>query len=84
MANQLANIAMNTEASIQVLSSAEADVVKEATTFLDNDVNHWLEASQAEYHETQRSARDDATKPDHLETILCATALGCSNSYHLK
>ena len=50
MADRMANIAMDTEASIQVHASTEAGVVKEAAAFLDNDVNHWLEASQAEHH----------------------------------
>ena len=48
MANRIANIAMNTRASIQ---KAEANIV-EATAFIDNDVNHWLETSQIEYQET--------------------------------
>ena len=52
----MANIAMDTGASIQVHASVEADVVKEATAFLDNDVNYWLEASQAEYYEPQGSS----------------------------
>ena len=53
MADQLANIAMDTTDSIQVDSSTEHKVVLEATAFLDNDANHWLEASQAEHHELQ-------------------------------
>ena len=56
MADRLANIAMKTEVSIQVHASAKAGVVKAATTFLDNDVQHWLEALQAEYHEPHEPA----------------------------
>ena len=56
MAYRLANIAMDTTDSIQVDSSTEHTVVLEATAFIDNDVNHWLEASQAEHHELQGPA----------------------------
>ena len=49
MANRIANIALNTRASIQ---KAEANIV-EATAFIDNIVNHSLETSQIEYRETQ-------------------------------
>ena len=44
---------MDTTDSIQVDSSTGHRVVLEATAFLGNDVNHWLEASQAEHHELQ-------------------------------
>ena len=53
MADRLANIAMDTGASIQEHDFAEVNVVKAATAFLDNDVNHWLETSHAEYQEPQ-------------------------------
>ena len=53
MADRLENIAIATGASIQEHASAEADVVKKATEFLDNDVYHWLEASQADNQEPQ-------------------------------
>ena len=53
MADWLANIAMDTGASIQEHAFAEANVVEEATAFLDNDVNHWPKASHAEYQEPQ-------------------------------
>ena len=42
MADRLADIAMNTKASIQEHASAEANIVEAATAFLGNDVNHWL------------------------------------------
>ena len=51
MADRLANIAMETGASIQDQGSAEANIVEVDTAFLDNDVNHWLETSHAEYQE---------------------------------
>ena len=44
---------MDTGASIQEHDFAEVNVVKAATAFLDNDVNHWLETSHAEYQEPQ-------------------------------
>ena len=47
MADRLANIAMDTGASIQEHVSAEANVVETATAFLDNDAKHWLETSDA-------------------------------------
>ena len=50
MADRLSN---DTGASFQEHGSAEANIVKAATTFLDNDVNHWLETSHAEYQEPQ-------------------------------
>ena len=53
MADRLANIAMDTGASIQEHASAEANIVEASTAFLDNDVNHWLKTSQAEYKEPQ-------------------------------
>ena len=56
MADRLANIAMDTTDLIQIDSSTEYSVALEATSFLDNDVNHWLEASQAENHEPQGPA----------------------------
>ena len=40
MADRLANIAMDTGASIHEHASAEANVVEAATAFLDNYVNH--------------------------------------------
>ena len=49
MADRLANIAMDTRASIQVHASSDHVVVKAATAFLDNDVNHWLETSHIEH-----------------------------------
>ena len=49
MADRLANIAMDTRASIQVHASSDHVVVKAATAFLDNDVNHWLETSHTEH-----------------------------------
>ena len=52
-ADRLANIAMDIRASIQEHASAEANIVEAATTFLNNDVNHWLETFHAEYHEPQ-------------------------------
>ena len=56
MADRLANIAMDATDSIQVDFSTEHRVVLEATAFLDSDVNHWLEASQAKHHELQGTA----------------------------
>ena len=53
MGDRLANIAMDTGASIQEHASAEANIVEASTAFLDNDVNHWLKTSQAEYKEPQ-------------------------------
>ena len=76
MADRLANIAMDTGAFIQEHDSAEANIVEAATAFLDNDVNHLLETSHAEYQEPQ-SPRDDATEHDHFETRISAPALGC-------
>ena len=49
MADRLANIAMDTEASIQEYSSAKANVAEAVTAFLDNNVNYWLETSHAKY-----------------------------------
>ena len=43
MADRLANIVMDTGASIQEHASAEENIVEAATALLDNDVNHWLE-----------------------------------------
>ena len=40
MGDRLANIAMDTEASIQVHASSEQGVVTEASAFHNNDVNH--------------------------------------------
>ena len=37
--------------SIQVHASSDQGVVKEATIFLDNDVNQWLEASHTEHYD---------------------------------
>ena len=53
MADRLANIAMDTEASIQEYSSAKANVAEAVTAFLDNNVNYWLETSHAKYQEPQ-------------------------------
>ena len=55
MADRLANIAMDTGASIQVHASSDRSVMKEATTSLDNDVKHWLEASHAEHNAALQS-----------------------------
>ena len=81
MDDRLANIAMDTTDSIQVDSSTEQRVVLEATAFLENDVNHWLEASQEEHHELQGPAltprnlilsrRDSARR----RTDVCALVL---------
>ena len=40
MEDRLANIAMDTRASIQEHGSAKANIVEAARTYLDNDVNH--------------------------------------------
>lgn len=48
MADRLANIAMDTGASIQAHAISHPDLVQEASDFLDSDVNHWLETTQAE------------------------------------
>ncbi|CAI5704132.1 unnamed protein product [Peronospora farinosa] len=56
MADRMANIAMDTGASIQVHASAGEGIVMEASAFLDHDVNHWMEVSQAEHHESQGHA----------------------------
>ena len=53
MADRLANIALNTGASIREHGSAEATIVEATTAFLDNDVNHWPKTSQDEYQEPQ-------------------------------
>ena len=53
MADRLANIAVDTEASIQEYSSAKANVAEAVTAFLDNNVNYWLETSHAKYQEPQ-------------------------------
>ena len=53
IAYRMANLAMDTGASIEVHVSSDHGTVKEAMPFLDNDVYHWLEASQAEHHELQ-------------------------------
>ena len=50
MSDRLANIAMDTGDSIQVGASLDQCVIKEATDFLDDDVNHWLEASHADQY----------------------------------
>ena len=47
MADRLANIAINTGASIQEHVSAEANIMEAATASLDNDINHCLETSHA-------------------------------------
>ena len=70
MADRLADIAMDTAASIQVDSCTEHRVVLEATTFICNNVNHWLEASQA-------GPRVDSEKPNSLTARISAKALGC-------
>ena len=53
MADRLANIAMDTGASVQAHASSNPGLIQEATTFLDSDVNHWLETFQAKQHELQ-------------------------------
>ena len=53
MTNRLANIAMDAGAFIQEHASAEVTIVAAATAFLDNEVDHWPEVSQTEYHEPQ-------------------------------
>ena len=53
MADRLANIAMDTGASVQAHASSNPVLVQENTTFLDSDVNHWLETSQAEQYVIQ-------------------------------
>ena len=53
MADRLANIDMDIGASIQDYASEEANIVEATTTFLNNDVNHWLETSHADYQELQ-------------------------------
>ena len=56
MADRLANIATDTCASVQVNGLSYRRVVTETAGFLDNDVNHWLETSQAEQPELQSHA----------------------------
>ena len=56
MADRLANIAMDTKDSIQAYASGGSRAVLETTAFLDNDVNHWLEASHAELQDLQGPA----------------------------
>ena len=53
MADRLANIAMDTGASVQAHAPYNPGLVQEATSFLDSDVNHWLETSQAELQQIQ-------------------------------
>ena len=50
MTDRLAYIAMDTEVSVQAHATSYPGLVQEATTFLDPNVNHWLETSQAEQH----------------------------------
>ena len=49
MADRLANIAMDTGSSIQTHAISNPVLVQEASHFLDADVNHWLETSQADH-----------------------------------
>ena len=56
MGDRLANIAMETEASNQEHASSEQGVFTQASAFLNNDVNHWLESSQTAQHELQGPA----------------------------
>ena len=49
MADRLANIAMDTGSSIQTHAISNPGLVQEASNFLDTDVNHWLETSQADH-----------------------------------
>ena len=56
MVDRLAYIAMNIGTSLQGHASSDQSVVKEAMTFLDNYVNHWLETSHTEDHVLQGPA----------------------------
>ena len=56
MADRLANIATDTRASIQAHATSNPGLDQEATTFIDSDVNHGLETSQAEQHVIQGPA----------------------------
>uniref|UniRef100_M4BCN6 RNase H type-1 domain-containing protein n=1 Tax=Hyaloperonospora arabidopsidis (strain Emoy2) TaxID=559515 RepID=M4BCN6_HYAAE len=53
MADRQENIAMDTGASMQAHAPFNPGLVKEATVFLDSDVNHWLETLQAEQERIQ-------------------------------
>ena len=53
MAIRLANIAMDTGASFQGHATSNPVLVQETTTFLDSNVKHWLETSQAEKYVIQ-------------------------------
>lgn len=69
MADRAANIAMNTCASVQVLTPSDRSVVTELAAFLDNDVNHWLETSTNEQADTvgpKMNAKDRAISRQHL------------------
>ena len=48
MADRLANIAMDTGASIQAHASSNPGLVQEAMSFLDSDVNYWLETCRTD------------------------------------
>ena len=48
MADRVANVAMDTGASVQAKATCNTDMVQVVTGVLDSDVNHWLETSQAD------------------------------------
>ena len=53
MVDRLANIGMDTGAPVQAHAPSKPGLVQEATTFLDLDVNHSLETSQADINVPQ-------------------------------
>ena len=53
MEDRLANVAMETGASVQAQATSNPGLVQEATSFLDSDVYHWLETSRAKQHVIQ-------------------------------
>ena len=48
MADQLANISMDTGNSVQAHASSNHGLLQMATTFLDSDVNYWLETCRTD------------------------------------
>ena len=55
MADRLANIGMDTGASMQAHAPSKPGLVQEAMVFVDSDVNYWLEIPQAEQQQIQGS-----------------------------
>ena len=68
-ADRVANIAMDTCASVQVHPPSDRSIVTEIAAFLDNDVNHWLETSMDEHSDLSgpaMTAKGRAISEQHL------------------